>query len=110
MSFQVRKSQPSSLAAAFSRISSSMYLSRTRAVRTSSRNTLGLPLAAWSHLCAYSSSTLLSPVTLLDSCFHSAARSPTFSASFIRTTDDSISTATRSSGWLSEPWKEEHKV
>lgn len=55
------------------------------------------------HLWAYSSSTLLSPVTALASCFQSAPRSPTSIAWFISTTDDSISTATSSSGWDSEP-------
>lgn len=55
------------------------------------------------YLCAYSSSTLLSPVTVLDSCFQRAALSPTSNAPFISTTDDSISTATSSSGWDKEP-------
>lgn len=57
------------------------------------------------HLWAYSSSTLLSPVTALDSCLQRAARSPTSIAWFISTTDDSISTATSSSGWDSDPWQ-----
>lgn len=65
--------------------------------------------AACAHLCAYSSSTLLSPATVLDSCLQRAARSPTSSAWFISTTDDSISTATSSSGWDSEPCETGHK-
>lgn len=64
---------------------------------------------ASAHLCAYSSSTLLSPVTALASCLQRAARSPTSIAWFISTTDDSISTATSSSGWDSEPCRTGHK-
>lgn len=60
------------------------------------------------YLCAYSPSTLLRPVTELLSCFHTAPRSPTSRASFISTTDDSISTATSSSGCVSEPWATGH--
>lgn len=60
-------------------------------------------LALCVYLWAYSSSTLLSPVTVLDSCFHKAVRSPASIAWFISTTDDSISTATSSSGWVSAP-------
>lgn len=59
---------------------------------------VSLTPGVFAHLCAYSSSTLLSPVTALDSCFQRAARSPTSIASFISTTADSISTATSSSG------------
>lgn len=64
---------------------------------------------ACAHLCAYSSSTLLSPATVLDSCLQRAARSPTSNAWFISTTDDSISTATSSSGWDNEPCETGHK-
>lgn len=59
------------------------------------------------HLCAYSSATLLRPVTELDSCFQRAALSPTSIASFISTTEDSISTATSSSGWDKVPCRTE---
>lgn len=116
MSFQVRKSFPSSLAAAFRHISSSMYLSSTNTAplwppehRPDHGHIRGSFIQTHTNLWAYSSSTLLRPVTELDSCFQRAPRSPTSMAWFISTTEDNISTATSSSGWVRLPYVTEAK-
>lgn len=55
------------------------------------------------HLCEFSSSMFVRPVTGLLSCFHTVFISPESKALLIRATEDSISTATDSSGWVRWP-------
>lgn len=56
------------------------------------------------HLWQFSSSMLVRPVTALLSCLHTVFMSPDSSARLMRATDDSISTATESSGCVRLCW------